>query len=140
MTTSISEVDRSACAQLISAYAWYVDQKRYEELIELFTEDGALRRPDVEVVGRTAILEVMKQRSAKVICRHMCSTQVISLTSSSEAEAITYFTYYQAESSDEGVPGLDGPVAIGEYHDRFHRIEVGWRFAERRVVLTMMKK
>ncbi|MCX4149957.1 MULTISPECIES: nuclear transport factor 2 family protein [Paraburkholderia] len=140
MTAFVSEVDKLACAQLISTYAWYVDQTRYEELVELFTEDGILCRPDVEVAGRAAILELMKRRSPQVICRHMCSTQVISLTSSDVAEAITYFAYYQSESSDEAVPGLDGPVAIGEYHDRLHRIERDWRFAERRVVLAMMKK
>ena len=140
MNTQMSDIDKLVCAQLVSTYASYVDHRRYNDLIELFTEDGVLRRPDMVVEGRAAILDAMNKRPANRICRHMCSTQVVTLTSDDEAEAVTYFAYYEAELPHQGTAALDGPVAIGEYHDRFRRIESGWRIAERSVVVAMQRK
>jgi ketosteroid isomerase-like protein len=99
----------------------------YDRLASLFTEDGALRMPNVpvELAGREQILAWRDRREALV--------------------------EYFVQTTHPGIIQLDGDTASGRaylqeliglrdgsshlnyaiYHDRYQRTSDGWKFAER---------
>lgn len=127
-STSVKSKDRRAveadCARLIALYANLNDEARWDEVAELYAEDGVMVRPtapNAPVAGREAILEAFKARPPRTT-RHICSNVVIDVESDSTARGTSAMLLFTAE----------GPPLVGSFHDRFILTDDGWRFAERR--------
>ncbi|MEJ2407768.1 MAG: nuclear transport factor 2 family protein [Novosphingobium sp.] len=116
------------CAKLVARYANRNDAADWEEVAALYAPDGRMARPtapDAWITGREAILAAFNARPARTT-RHVCSNveiTVIDATTALGESAMLLFTG-------------DGQPRVGSFFDRFVRTGEGWRFAERRGVLT----
>lgn len=122
------------CSGLTSAFAQLVDTGRYEELVELFTEDCEFDRPGAQLRGRAQLLGFMQGRPTDTASRHVCAGTVIESVTETTARGTTLLCYYHGEPGSEGPGKLMGLTAIAEYRDDFVRTASGWRIARRRVV------
>ncbi len=112
------------CARLIALYANLNDEARWDEVAELYANDGIMVRPtapNAPVAGREAILEAFKARPPRTT-RHICSNVVIDVESDSTARGTSAMLLFTGE----------GAPLVGSFHDRFILTDDGWRFAERR--------
>ncbi len=112
------------CARLIALYANLNDEARWDEVAELYANDGIMVRPtapNAPVAGREAILEAFKARPPRTT-RHICSNVVIDVESDSTARGTSAMLLFTGE----------GAPLVGSFHDRFILTDEGWRFAERR--------
>lgn len=128
----MTETDRRAieadCARLIALYANANDAGRWEDVAQLYAEDGVMLRPtapDAPIVGRQAILAAFHARPARKT-RHVCSNVAITVLSDTEAFGESAMILFQP----------DAAPLVGSFHDRFVRTADGWRFAERRGSLS----
>jgi hypothetical protein len=131
-TGILTEENRRAieqdCARLVALYANLNDAGRWDDVAALYAPDGRMARPtapDEWTQGREAILAAFLARPARTT-RHVCSNVVIDVLSDSEATGESAMLLFTGEGGPE----------VGSFHDRFVRIEAGWRFAERRGSLT----
>lgn len=118
-----------AIERLQRQYAQLVDEARWQEVVELFTEDGSLTRPsapDQPIVGRAAILQAFLERPAGAPRRHLVANPEVELVDADNARAncrsILLVTL------DEG----RGTVTVGGFEDRLRRTAAGWRFVSRK--------
>ena len=77
------------------------------------------------IEGQAAILAAFRSRPPRTT-RHICSNVVIEVLGLDHAEGESAMLLFTGE----------GPPKVGSFHDRFIRIEGGWRFAERRGTLS----
>ena len=76
------------CARLIFKYAYLNDERNFEALVDLFTEDAVLYRPASQgqaIVGHSAILDAFKSRPVDVATFHVCSDIIIDIEDDSMA-------------------------------------------------------
>ncbi len=129
------------CEQLVRRYAYLNDQMEYEALADLFAEDGILLRPDMPgepVKGRQAILEFFRSRPNR-LSRHLVNNIVITVDSDHTARGCSYIILYQtisAEGTRGKIPRCERRI-IACSNDKFVKTAEGWRYAERRLSLTM---
>jgi len=126
-----------ACTWLVSQYAYLNDERRFEELAALFTEDAVLYRPSTPeqaIKGRHAILEAFRKRPADTMTFHVCSDILIEVQSEHAAQGRSRIVMLST------VRHLDGTASQSEarvplpgvFRDSFRLTETGWKFAERR--------
>ena len=133
------EIERS-CRALIGAFPYHIDNRHYEEVVGLFTEDGCFERPGILVRGHAELRQMLADRPLKVATCHFCGPTVFTAIADDTVSAVTYFTLYQAEIPASGFPAFDKPAAIAEYHDAFQRTTRGWRIATRKAVVVMVAR
>ena len=115
------------CAKLVARYANLNDAGRWQELADLYAEDGRFARPsapDDWIVGRDAILASFVARPARQ-GRHLCTNIDIEVLSADTAQGTCALCLFTS----------DAPPRIGSFEDRFVRTSEGWRFVERRGVM-----
>jgi ketosteroid isomerase-like protein len=127
---------RQACTGLISHYAYLNDERRFDDLAALFTDDAVLYRPsapDQAVIGRAAILAAFRKRPADAMTFHVCSDVIIDVQGADLALGQSRILLLSATRPEQGAsaPPANMPVP-GVFRDRFVRTAAGWKFAERR--------
>jgi 3-phenylpropionate/cinnamic acid dioxygenase small subunit len=126
--------DLEAIRGLIHRYAELIDLGRLDDLAELFAH--ATWRSSIRDDVLRGTEQVRHAYDGVVLYDGIPSTKhVISNVSveiddgGSTATARSYFTVLQ------GGPDLPmQPIIAGRYHDRFKRIDGGWRFADREIL------
>jgi hypothetical protein len=79
---------KRACTRLISKYAYLNDERRFDELSQLFTEDAVLYRPSAPgqaIRRRAAILQAFEKRPVNAMTFHMCSDILIEVQDETRA-------------------------------------------------------
>jgi hypothetical protein len=118
---------RDAIGRVIARYGQLLDDHRWDEFGELFTEDGVWRTADVTLATRPAIVDGLRgmQGPKPGPVKHLSFTPIIDLESSTSARASTDFAVLHFTH------GAWSVVSGGRYHD--HLVVDGdtWRFAER---------
>jgi hypothetical protein len=128
---------RQACADLITRYAYLNDERRFEELVDLFTDDGVLYRPsapDQAIAGRSALLAAFGKRPADAMTFHVTSDVLIELAGADRAHGRSRILLLTGTRPQDGsAPAGDAKAPIpGVFRDTFRRTDQGWKFAERR--------
>jgi ketosteroid isomerase-like protein len=124
-----------ACAELITRYAYLNDERRFDELAALFTEDALLCRPsapDREIRGRDAILAAFRQRPAATMTFHVCSDILIEVQDAQRAQGRSRILLLSAARPADGTTPPAGAPMPGSFIDRFALTDDGWKFTERR--------
>jgi len=125
-----------ACTRLIAQYAYLNDERRFDELAALFTDDAVLYRPsapDQAIVGRAAILAAFRKRPAQTMTFHVCSDILIDVVDDATALGRSRILLLSAPRGEPGGPApVAGTPVPGVFRDRFVRTDDGWKFAERR--------
>ncbi len=122
--------DLTQIEQLYARYAWASDDRRDEEWLECFTEDGSV---ESSMFGRFQGREDLRRFLAKyqnafktMQLRHLNSNLVIDIFGD-RAEGRCYLVLY---SSRRGRADIN---AIGIYRDQLQQIDGRWLFATRKV-------
>lgn len=123
------------CSRLILTYAYLNDERNFQLLASLFTEDALLYRPASPmqaIIGRTAILEAFKKRPLDTTTFHVCGDIVVDVENDNEATARSRILLLSGtRASDHTAPTDIKPVVPGSFRDRFQLTEDGWKFKER---------
>ena len=127
---------KSGCADLIVRYAYLNDERRFDELAALFTEDAVLFRPSAPeqpIEGRQAILAALCKRPQETATFHVTSDVQVEVDSATTARCRSRILMMSAtRSSDGGAPtDVRAPVP-GVFVDVLRLTADGWRFASRR--------
>lgn len=118
------------CEQLILRAAHLADQGQWEELAELFVQDGELVRPSnagTSIRGREAILASMRTghggKSRRVITNFL-----VKIVSAKEALVSSIVTRYSGAADS----GAGEEISIGHFSDEIVLTEQGhWAFRRR---------
>ena len=124
---------REEIRELVAAYAHLADTGRFDQLLDLFAEDGVLHGGDApEARGREEIRRFLTGTGADLrsvspvaLIRHHVSNLSIEVLGPDEARGIAYFFV---------VTDL-GPDHWGRYRDQYVRETGRWRFKHRRARL-----
>lgn len=129
MTEPLTTEDRVALADLAARYAVAVDAREFERLREVFTPEARLDTGRSERVGIEQIIEAMGGLRRYTATTHVVGQQVVDPFDG----FVTGITYCSAHHLS-GPPGeqTDKVMHI-QYHDRFVRVDGGWRIEERRL-------
>ena len=124
--------DEERIRQLLAEFIQLRDDKRFDEWVELFAEDGTFQYTAKVLVGRHAIRTAVEALLREDRGKHLCCNSIIRV-SGDVAEVSSDFV----KINPTGLTG-DGGFAIavaGRYEDRWVRYSSDWRLASRRVVL-----
>ena len=131
------------CERLVTLYCHYVDHGAAERIAELFAKDGVWRSPEVTMNGEDELRRGFRarQKNQKRMSRHVCNNLLIDVVDADNASGCVYLTLYRHDG-DEGraVSPLPGPQLIGEYRDRFVSTADGWRFSEREIEVSFLRR
>jgi hypothetical protein len=133
----LSLEDRVAIEQqlirLSYAFAHHIDHGEFEDMIQLFTEDGVFDRAGPVHRGHGELREAMVNRH-NATTRHLMTNFHFTSVGPDEAEGVVYSITYHAHEAFDGTKPLVYGTTNGrllELHDRYRRTDDGWRFAER---------
>jgi hypothetical protein len=126
-----------ACRALIYHYAYLNDERDFEALADLFTDDGVFHRPsapDTAIVGRRAIVQALKARPPGTATFHVCSDVLVDVDSGQQARARSRILLLSGPRGAEG--GHPEPTALkaplpGTFRDELKLTPLGWKFARR---------
>ena len=118
------------CQQAVTRFYHYLDNRRYEDLANLFTPDGVWHRQGKKLEGRAAIMAALEMRPASLIIRHAVSNVVVDISDENTAEANAYITISAHNTKGEPLDGpapYTGPGAMIIYTDHLVRADDGWK-------------
>jgi 3-phenylpropionate/cinnamic acid dioxygenase small subunit len=121
--------DFAEIQQLYARYSRTLDEKRHEEWLDCFTEDGVVEGPNFGRYGGREQLRqfLVKYRSETKMfqMRHVISNLEVEIQGDS-ATGSCYILHYRTY---RGHPELS---AIGSYHDHLRKVGGKWLFADRK--------
>lgn len=143
MISSISAeeaADRLAIRELVDAYARCADRRDAQGQMALFTEDtrflvfmdATASEPTQELRGRASLAPVFDNLNSYEATTHFNGQSTVSIDGDG-ASGESYCLAHHVSVDDEG--GRTLMVASIRYHDQFVRLDEGWRFAERRLLV-----
>ncbi len=123
----------AACIRLSNAFAIHLDDRRYEAVVGLFTDDARYRPGEKVYVGHRGVRDYLRSRPETRRSRHVISNHLVDVMSATEARGRCVVVYY---ADDEGTANRQpapfaGPRLVADYSDRFVLTVDGWRIAER---------
>ena len=125
---------RVECGAVLTAFAHHIDNREFDKVVALFTEDAVFERPHITHTGRAELAALWGKRSPTMFTRHLFSPPFFVEISPERVRTVSPFTLYQFEHFEEGPPNRNIPSGIAEFHDTFRREPEGWRIAYRRGV------
>ena len=126
------------CTRLVYGYCQSIDVYDYDAFVQLWAEDGVWETLAGPAKGPAAIRKYLDSRAKGTLGRHHCTNVLIDVVDAQSARGRSYFTYYLGAPGANGGPAvLNGPAVAGEYVDEFKLTPKGWRFASRKIVMSM---
>lgn len=131
------------CAQLLTRFYMLLDEKRYDELANLFAEDGSWVRLGEELIGPQNIVAAMAERE-DWLTAHLVNNIRIDVIDADNVETTQYITLYR----QEGMAVADGPapvvlpLGILRHRDKLVRVDDVWKFKRKtsRAIMTDRKR
>lgn len=125
-TTMEELADRLEIDELLNRYVTALDDNRFDELDQVFTDDARISYADADMEGdyRTVSDWLAKQRVLQRVWLHLVGNRRVSLDGD---RAVAVSTFFFTGVAHEGNTFFTG----GEYHDQIVRTADGWRIAER---------
>lgn len=141
LTDAEVAVIERACARLVARYAYLNDERRFDELAGLFTEDALLYRPSAPgqaIEGRAAILAALGKRPSATVTFHVTSDVLVEVESATAARCRSRILMMSATRDPDGGAPTDVRAPVpGVFVDRLRLTDEGWRFASRRGALWL---
>lgn len=119
--------------RLSADFAFYLDNKMFDELANLFTPDAIWDRVMQTHRGQDEIREAMANRPVDIVTRHVQTNFRFEHQDENTVRGRVYMTSYHGPSEGGALPGLlhiDHSFIL-DFHDLYVRTPDGWRFAER---------
>ena len=119
------------CQKLLQRYYHLMDQRQFDDAVNLFTDNVLWQVGAFELHGREAMRNAFG--NTDLTMRHILSNSVVQVIDEDHADATSYVTSYVEKDvrDDKPVP-FHGPHRLGENYDKLVRTTEGWRIAERR--------
>ncbi len=129
---------QSELTQLVASFSHCIDNRRYEQLADLFTPDGVFDRLGQALEGRQAILSAMAKRHP-FLTRHCVMNLLFTRIDEDQAEATMLVANFVGQPNSEGLPVAHASQpALLEFDDIYRRTPDGWRI-ERRTARLIIK-
>lgn len=127
------------CVRLSNAFAFHLDRKHYDDLVELFVPHGVYIRTGVRLEGRARILQTLRERPAEQFTRHLTTNFHFTHVGESMAKGVFCNLSYFAFTA-EATPLAYDPerVMLLDFLDTYVRADDGWRFLEREARALMI--
>lgn len=122
--------------QQLHSFFHAMDERRYADMLELFTEDCRWLRQGVWLDGRPAIDAALQARPAAIDTRHVLSNAYVAELAGDRAVLEATMTAYRYPAASDGtLPRSKGPLRLNLVSTVFRR-DAGhdWRIAEQRMV------
>lgn len=93
---------------------YYLDERRYDDILHLFMPDGKWRRKEKWRLGRTDILASLNERPSTQIIRHVITNTHIAKQDESSATVIAYMLSYTFDDGKlhSGETTINGPSKL----------------------------
>ncbi|WP_280828738.1 nuclear transport factor 2 family protein [Mycobacterium sp. OTB74] len=135
--------DRLDLADLVHRYAAAVDDRRFDDVVELFTDTGELVMPqppaDLEPVvvkrGHAGVREAMGALTGVNRTQHEIVGEVYSGGPAEAQGRITCVAHHWTKTAD----GVTDLVWHLRYDDEYQRTEIGWRIQRRALTLNAIE-
>ncbi|MGI9603682.1 MAG: nuclear transport factor 2 family protein [Acidimicrobiales bacterium] len=125
--------DERALIALTTDYCWALDQRRYEELDQIFTVDATCDYGFVQVAGLDDIKALVAASLGPLdISQHLVSSPQIRI----DGDIAELRCNLQAQHTKRGAEGGDNYLIGGYYEDTAVRTGDGWRISHRTLVMT----
>jgi hypothetical protein len=141
--------DRIALADLVHAYAAAVDDRRFDDAAELFTDAAELALPDPpqflepirQHVGRSAIRSGLASVAAVPRTEHAIVGEVYwpGGTTDEAHGRITCLAHHWSRRDNQHAHDFTDLVWHLRYDDRYVRTESGWRVAARALTINAIE-
>jgi 3-phenylpropionate/cinnamic acid dioxygenase small subunit len=133
MRSGITVEDRIAIEELVTEYAWLLDHRRFDEVLDLCTGDAELKIRGQKILGADGLREWLDQRAAsegKRSSQHQMSLLRLEPVEDDVINGTAALVLHVAKSGTSG-SYID---LVGEYQDEYVRTGDGWRFRRRTLV------
>lgn len=124
--------------QALHRFFHALDMRRYDCMLDLFTEDCRWLRQGQWLEGKDAVRTALDSRPADVDTRHVLTNAYVSACDGDSAELEAYMTAYRypaAAQSASAPPRIAGPLRFNLTSTVFRRDpDHDWRIAEQRMV------
>ena len=134
-TIKIDTALREELGDLITAFGWYADHGEAIKIPGLFTEDGRISAPGMDVEGEANLTELFEARAKQTdrLSRHLWSNMKILSASDGCIELVVTATTYIGSGDKPATPET---YVVGDSYETFEKNSEGaWRFKERRLDL-----
>lgn len=126
-----------ACERLVYLYTRALDVADLHAAADCFAEHGTLARPskpDEIIEGRESIRASLLSRPKHLLTRHLVTNVLIDVETRDTARGLSYLTMLTTAPPPGAAPPFqsEGPLYVGEFRDRFVRVQGEWKFLERR--------
>jgi uncharacterized protein (TIGR02246 family) len=126
----MSDTDRLAIEAVLKTYGWAIDERDFDMLASLFTDDASVIYGGYpERVGGTDTANWLESHTQGVAwCQHLVTVMDVRFDSDDRASTLSYFVAHAVGADDSDTVRMH----VGEYRDRLLRTPDGWRICERR--------
>ena len=134
MIPAIPTEDRLQIEALVTEYAWRLDHRRFDEVVELCTDDCDLKIRGVKVHGADGLRDWLDQRAtsqSRRASQHQMS--LLRLEPTDDADVVNGTAALVLHVAKSGTSGSYVDL-VGEYQDEYVRTGDGWRFRRRTLV------
>lgn len=121
--------DEESIRLVLARFIQLRDDKRFDEWVDCFHEDGTFEYTSKRLVGRQAIRDDVAGLLAGDRGKHLCANSAIRV----EGETAEVSSDFVKLNPVEGGGNRYELVVAGRYEDRFERRNGEWRIASRRV-------
>jgi 3-phenylpropionate/cinnamic acid dioxygenase small subunit len=122
--------DEESIRAVLAKFIQLRDDKRFDEWVQCFHEDGTFEYTTNRLVGRDAIKDNVSQLLATDTGKHLCTNSIIDVEGNFAAVSSDFVKVNRVE---DGTASRYDIVVAGRYEDRFERREGHWRIASRKV-------
>src|SRR5262245_17262492 len=121
--------DKDEIRELMRRYNQAIDFPDPEAWIDCLTDDAVLEIGDrPPMAGRDALFEYAKQRPGGDL--HLATSEIIDV----DGDTAHVSSYVAVVSAKSGTPAI---AVGGRYEDDFRRVDGRWKFAHRRLDMTI---
>jgi len=125
------EIERAIewdCTQLVYEFYACLDEKRYDNMSELFTDDGVWVRLGKELKVKTGLKEAMGTRD-DWITAHLVTNARIRVTDENNVDTTQYITLYRHEdwNPKDGPAPIVLPLGVLRHKDHLVRVGEQWK-------------
>lgn len=125
---------RQACADLMTDYCTYLDERKVEAFVALFEPQAALRKmsePTHVATGHAEIARTLQARPASLLSRHLLVNATIRLDGDDRAHGEAYGMVVRGVRDRETWPmPIRGLELLVQYKTSFRRGADGWRISD----------
>ncbi|WP_036596835.1 hypothetical protein [Ottowia thiooxydans] len=118
-------------SQRLSRFYFWLDERKYTEMLELLELDSIWHRQGKILKGRAQILEALQSRPESKKVRHIITNAFWDASSSGTCTAFAYQTVYLQAPGEPGLPATPTYASkISAIKADMRHSERGWRIAE----------